>query len=283
MSNSEYVAYRKYQLGSTKGILSRLRFLESKSTVEIVQRELSSKSNLLALEIGCGSGVSSMYLDYKLKMAPKLMIAVDVDKDALIQGQSVMRHLGIKNLNFISASATHLPLRKEQFDFVLCQEVIEHVSSPIDLLEESYRVTRFNGKFLITTPCTETTPLSVDWFELKSSDKSTMDRFAGHLHRFSKKTIVQLMESSGFKINQIKFTNQYVGSFFLFALALWRQKKLRRNPTRSSKQSNTVYRGSDIPNLLFMLGQTIDFKIFGHLNSGTNIILVADAPKATLY
>jgi len=155
-------------------------------------------------------------------------VGVDVDRAALLQGHFAMKHLGIDNLHFIVASAAHLPLKDSQFDFVFCQEVIEHILSPIELLKESYRVIKLNGKFLITTPTTEVAPMSVDWFELRILHQSTMDRFAGHLHRFSKKTIVRLMESSGFKIDQIKFTNQYIGSFFLFVIALWRQKKLRK-------------------------------------------------------
>jgi len=42
-------------------------------------------------------------------------------------------------------------------------------------------------------------------------------------------------------------------------------KKVKKNFVKPIKHDNSVYSGSGISHLLFMLGQTLDFKIFGSL------------------
>ena len=45
-----------------------------------------------------------------------------------------------------------LPFDDESFDYVLCQEGIEHIESPLSFTRECSRVLRPGGKLIITTP-----------------------------------------------------------------------------------------------------------------------------------
>jgi ubiquinone/menaquinone biosynthesis C-methylase UbiE len=279
LSSPEYISYRRSE-SEVSGVLSRVRFPESRSTINLAKRELFKKPNSTVLEIGCGPGVSNMYLSYRI--SAKTMVGLDLDRGAVRQGHLTAKFLKIENLNFIVASATHLPLNNAEFDFVLCQEVIEHVPKPEEVLAESFRVLKNEGKILITTPTSRIAPLSSDWFEFRILGYHTMDEFAGHLYRFSPQLFADSMADAGFGIVELRFTNQYLGAFFLFATALWKRKKLRTAKGGSMQKKPSHANSSGVVNLIFMLGQTIDFRVLGNCKMGSNIVILANA-KATTH
>ena len=45
-----------------------------------------------------------------------------------------------------------MPFASEQFDFILCTEVMEHVLGPDELMTEMHRVLTASGRLLITLP-----------------------------------------------------------------------------------------------------------------------------------
>ena len=54
-----------------------------------------------------------------------------------------------KHVDIVS-DITHIPVRKNSFDYVLCTEVLEHIPEPIDALEEIARIDRKG--LIITAP-----------------------------------------------------------------------------------------------------------------------------------
>ncbi len=52
----------------------------------------------------------------------------------------------------VYGSALAIPLADECVDYVLCSEVMEHVTDPQILLNETYRVLRDGGTLILTTP-----------------------------------------------------------------------------------------------------------------------------------
>lgn len=46
----------------------------------------------------------------------------------------------------------HLPIADQSVDFVLCNQVIEHVAEPTKLLNEIHRTLKFDGQLLLTVP-----------------------------------------------------------------------------------------------------------------------------------
>jgi len=52
----------------------------------------------------------------------------------------------------VQADATHLPFDDNQFDAVICAELLEHVFSPQTALREAYRVLGLRGVLLISVP-----------------------------------------------------------------------------------------------------------------------------------
>jgi SAM-dependent methyltransferase len=57
-----------------------------------------------------------------------------------------------KTIHLIRGDALTLPVKDNSFDVVIATAIIEHVSEPIQLVRESFRVLRGNGIFIVTTP-----------------------------------------------------------------------------------------------------------------------------------
>ena len=272
MTTPEYILHRKSQ-PETNRVLNRVLFPEARSTLEIAKKQLCLKTDPAILELGCGPGVTNMYLSRYVKT--KTMIGIDTDRESIRQGQTTAKHLKIKNLSFIRASATDLPLRDALLDFILCQEVIEHVPNPDKLLEESNRVLRNQGKLLITTPTSKLAPLSSDWIETKIHNRPINDEFAGHLFRFDPQSLLDQVKKAGLVVNETEFSNQYIGSFLVAVLTLWKRKRIRTSKTEIQRQKDRSFNISSFPNAFFMIGQTIDFRLFRRSGFGSNIVILS--------
>ena len=57
-----------------------------------------------------------------------------------------------KTINLIQGDALVLPIKDNVFDVVIATAIIEHVSEPIRLVREAFRVLRKNGILIMTTP-----------------------------------------------------------------------------------------------------------------------------------
>ncbi len=96
-----------------------------------------------ALDLGCGDGqTSGMWLhqrglDY---------LGLDVSGAAL----QLAAEFGLRTLRTDFDSP--LPFSDDEFDIVVCIEVLEHLFAPLDLVVEAVRVLRPGGVFVCTTP-----------------------------------------------------------------------------------------------------------------------------------
>lgn len=57
-----------------------------------------------------------------------------------------------KTIHLLRADALALPVKDDTFDVVVATAIIEHVSEPVQLVREAFRVLRKNGIFIVTTP-----------------------------------------------------------------------------------------------------------------------------------
>ena len=115
--------------------------------VEAIRESASNlKNNTKALEIGPGSGV---YLPELCRLFQKV-VASDIETAHLDALQSIQdAHF---NLQLIKDDVTETSLPKEQFDLILCSEVIEHIPTTEDILAGIYSLLRPDGCLVITTP-----------------------------------------------------------------------------------------------------------------------------------
>jgi ubiquinone/menaquinone biosynthesis C-methylase UbiE len=117
----------KYQTRNPVGRYAVRRFFRRLESV------VSSVPFENLLEVGCGEGL----LLYELQglLAERQAVAIDVDAE----GVTAARH-NTPGPHYMLASAEALPFRDEQFDLVVCCEVLEHLNRPQRALEEIRRV-----------------------------------------------------------------------------------------------------------------------------------------------
>lgn len=104
-------------------------------------RSLMKNAQGEVLIIGCGSQDDMSIINDDCKG-----VGVDISVEAI--KKSTERY---PRFDYLVANATDLPFQDNSFDFVICSEVIEHVSEDEKLLLEVKRTLRNNGVFIITT------------------------------------------------------------------------------------------------------------------------------------
>jgi len=119
-------------------VVARYKIIE-----DLIGEEISGKK---LLDVGCGDGV----LSYLLAKKGAQVTGIDSSDEAIkfAKGKN-KKH---KNINFLTASAYHLPFDNQTFDYIVSSDVIEHLANPEQMLLEMKRVWNSNGKIVITTP-----------------------------------------------------------------------------------------------------------------------------------
>ncbi len=98
-----------------------------------------------ALDVGCNRGFYSQTLSnlgYRTS-------AIDISLADLFMAKKIDDE---KKINYLIASAENLPFGKNQFDLVVCSEVLEHLDEPVKGVIEIKRVLKNKGEAIITMP-----------------------------------------------------------------------------------------------------------------------------------
>jgi 2-polyprenyl-3-methyl-5-hydroxy-6-metoxy-1,4-benzoquinol methylase len=98
-----------------------------------------------ALEVGPGSGVYLSALCSRFRKA----VAIDVEQTHIAALQETFAHLA--NLELLMDDLCHREWQ-QQFDLVLCSEVIEHVASPSKFMTGLANAVRPGGVLILSTP-----------------------------------------------------------------------------------------------------------------------------------
>jgi len=98
------------------------------------------------LDLGCGVGRNAVYLAKN----GFDVVGVDVSASALRLAKQWVREENLKNVVFLQATMTSIPLDDAQFDAVISVSVIHHaVKRDIEkTVDEVYRILKRNGLFL---------------------------------------------------------------------------------------------------------------------------------------
>ncbi len=93
----------------------------------------------------------------------------------------------------IVSDVTKIPVDDYSFDVVLCTEVLEHISNPINAIKEFRRVLKVGGKLILTAPFASLTHFSPYYF------------YSG----FSVYWYKNILNDAGFRIKEIKYNGNY--------------------------------------------------------------------------
>jgi ubiquinone/menaquinone biosynthesis C-methylase UbiE len=163
-----------------------------------------------ALEVGSGVGT---YVPLLLKRA-KMVTCLDNDPELLDYVKS--RFAQDSRVNLILADALNLPFKDNEFDLVLCSEVLEHVDSPMKLLQELARVKKGAGYLILSTPQKFSLPeIAAKIFFSPVLRKVTSIIVGESIHDMGHKSL-QTSRSVQYMLREAGLTiveRQYVGAF----------------------------------------------------------------------
>jgi SAM-dependent methyltransferase len=152
------------------------------------ERYRQPQTKYRVLDVGCGTGG---LLGYLAKRAPTLPIGID-----LFAGTLPYCHR--RGINSVSvADAIALPFHEAAFDFVVAQDVIEHVKDDRAALMEIHRVCAPGGIVLILVPA----------FEFLWSGR---DAQLNHYRRYTVNHIATIVEASGFNVLHRTYTDMWL-------------------------------------------------------------------------
>ncbi len=117
---------RKY---ATKSLIKRFllnRFLGR------VARQLEANAPNTVMDFGCGSGAFWHEMAHHLELWPNEIMGIDTDNAAIIQATAK----NIKNARFYSMGDSGDVFKKDEFDCIICLEVLEHLENPQESLKK---------------------------------------------------------------------------------------------------------------------------------------------------
>jgi 2-polyprenyl-3-methyl-5-hydroxy-6-metoxy-1,4-benzoquinol methylase len=173
-----------------------------------VLKPLILKQNLTILDYGCGVGTVDFYLASK----GSRIMGIDISRDAIKVCRESAKKIGVsdrtkfEDINFKSLST---------YDLIICSEIIEHVPDDLILLRKLTKHLKIKGYLYVSTPSIKA-PL------YRLGIANDFDKMVGHLRRYELSTLIEKIETIGYKIVFVKKTEGILrNSFFVFPLLNW--------------------------------------------------------------
>ena len=217
------------------GILEDMSFAYNynKFIKKLRDKLISSKENKTVVDYGAGSG------EFCLHRSNNIFYAVEPDKNL---GQE-LKDKGIGVIDFKK-------LKSNSVDFLYSINVLEHIENDELALHQIHKVLSKKGKVLIYVPA-----FQFLW--------TGLDDEVRHFRRYTKKSLEEKLEKSGFRINSLKYADSI--GFFVVALHRILNKSVRLN-----KRNIILF-----DRILFPLSRILDLIIFDKF-LGKNIYALAE-------
>ncbi|MBE7444061.1 MAG: methyltransferase domain-containing protein [Planctomycetia bacterium] len=138
------------------------------------------------LDIGTADGV--MLNNLKGAFPAATCIGIEYANDLIACSKS-------KTICLLRGDALALPMKDNVFDVVIATAIIEHVSDPIQLVCEAFRVLRKNGIFVVTTPHPFWEKIATHIGHLKEEE---------HNELITLNKLVSLFDKAGFEIVKVE-------------------------------------------------------------------------------
>jgi 2-polyprenyl-3-methyl-5-hydroxy-6-metoxy-1,4-benzoquinol methylase len=99
-----------------------------------------------------------------------------------------------------------LPFPPGSFDVLLCGDLIEHLRAPEQFLARMQPLLREDGRLVLTTPnvANWAMRLGLLFGRWRYTDRGILD--STHLHLFTRRTLVDMLERAGYRILELDFT-----------------------------------------------------------------------------
>lgn len=162
------------------------------------------QSGAKVLEVGSGAG---QFIRAIKTIRPELAcFGCDISQHALALAKQAN-----DGVTYDLSEEKKLPYADNSFDAVLIFDVLEHVLDPGSVLAEVNRVLKNGGLFYCFVPC-EADPLSFWNLLHKLGLKAELTKmYAGHINKFTRRGLVNLVESYNFTTKRVRYSEQILG------------------------------------------------------------------------
>ena len=141
--------------------------------------------NCILCDIGCGFNA-------------KFLLNIS---DYISKGYGFDKKIDKKRINNIyiqnAEIRDNIPLEDEYVDCVTLLAVFEHLNNPTKVLSECFRILKFGGVLILTTPSPFSKPI-LEFLSFKLKIVSPVE-IADHKHYYSKEELVKILKGVGFK------------------------------------------------------------------------------------
>lgn len=185
------------------------------SVITLAQKYLSPSS--LVLDVGCNKGQTGKLLKDR---AGCKVIGVDHSRQAVKEAKKVLDKVILADIEL-----GKIDLGRDLFDLIILSNILEHLRTPLAVLQGLKRHLKPNGYFLIAVPNIAFWQIRLDLFLGKFNYQEVGILSQDHLRFFTYKTLKELVENAGLKIKES--TTNYLG---------WRDKIARLWPTLLASQ-----------------------------------------------
>jgi 2-polyprenyl-3-methyl-5-hydroxy-6-metoxy-1,4-benzoquinol methylase len=178
--------YRHYRGEFTSHLVTFSKRLEDSEKI------LGHQGRLL--DVGCALG----HLGEAARRRGWDVYVTDVSEFAVLESRKKF------GLNGFISSPHKLSVKPARFDLITMNDVVEHLSHPLELLRDVKMALSSRGLLHVTTPNVNSfwsRIMGKNWFHLRPNE---------HWLYFSKETLRSVLERSGFEVIQIKPVSRYM-------------------------------------------------------------------------
>jgi methionine biosynthesis protein MetW len=176
----------------------RVDFFSYERNVALAKLFPQTSSELKVLDVACGDGTTAAYLN---RQGYKVW-GIDISKKAVDKARSL--RVGTFRKGNVEGG---LPYQTRFFDVVILGDIVEHLLEPENLLTESKRVLKKNGRLILSCPNMGFWLYRWHYFktgEIPITDGRIKDPWkTGHIRFYTISNIKDMLRNSGFEPGKI--------------------------------------------------------------------------------
>lgn len=205
---------------SQKRVIGKKNFTY-RNLIEILEKYVNDENKIL--DIGCGSGVISLFLASRGKQ----VLGIDISRSSINACREGAKNLGLKEKAVFKVVDFPREKLNRKFDIVICSEVLEHIEEDEKAVEEIYNLLTPGGLLIISVP-SKNAPL----YSLGYAKK--FDIKVGHLRRYNCQELNDLCRRAGFNIIETRRTEGLLRNFLFLNPLVGKTIKFIRGPISGS-------------------------------------------------
>lgn len=207
---SRYLYERFHQRTTSQEKIINTKNFTYRIILGVISNHISSFIDKTILDAGCGAGTVSLYLASQ----GANITGIDISRKAIESCKKSAKTLKLTDKTKFICNTIEKVKFRQKFDAIICSEVIEHIARDKAFLKIIHRLLKKNGILILSTP-------SINAPLYKIGLAQNFDKRVGHLRRYSRQQISNLIKKSGFIIEEVKLTEGILRNFFFLTKFGW--------------------------------------------------------------